>query len=211
MTNTDKAQLSASAQTAPSSLIQSTKKSNQQPKNSAKSSQKSNQKSAVTVRDWFDDGSNEVDASYMRQAMLLAQKAQALGEVPVGAIVVIDSLIIGQGYNQSITTHDPSAHAEMLAMKEAAKNLQNYRLVDATLYVTLEPCPMCAGLLVHGRVKRIVFGAYDKKTGATGTVMNLVQHKSLNHNIEVTGGCLQQECSAQISDFFKQRRGQKRR
>ena len=206
MANTDKAQLVKSAQAAHDTRGQSTKKSNQH----KKSSFKSKDKTAIEVRDWSDDGSNEVDASYMRQAMLLAENAQAIGEVPVGAIVVVDSLIIGQGYNQSITTHDPSAHAEMLAMREAANNLQNYRLVDATLYVTLEPCPMCAGLLVHGRVKRIVFGAYDQKTGATGTVMNLVQHESLNHKIEVTGGCLQDECSAQISDFFKQRRRQKK-
>lgn len=206
MANTDKVQLVKSAQAAHETRGQNAKKSNQQ----KKSSLKSNESNAIKVRDWSDDGSNKVDASYMRQAMLLAENAQAIGEVPVGAIVVVDSLIIGQGYNQSITTHDPSAHAEMLAMREAAKNLQNYRLVDATLYVTLEPCPMCAGLLVHGRVKRIVFGAYDQKTGATGTVMNLVQHESLNHKIEVTGGCLQDECSAQISDFFKQRRRQKK-
>ena len=206
MANTDKAQLVKSTQAAHDTRGQSAKKSNQH----KKSSLKSKDSTAIEVRDWSDDGSNEVDASYMRQAMLLAENAQAIGEVPVGAIVVVDSLIIGQGYNQSITTHDPSAHAEMLAMREAAKNLQNYRLVDATLYVTLEPCPMCAGLLVHGRVKRIVFGAYDQKTGATGTVMNLVQHESLNHKIEVTGGCLQDECSAQISDFFKQRRRQKK-
>jgi tRNA(adenine34) deaminase len=206
MANTDKAQLVKSTQAAHDTRGQSAKKSNQH----KKSSLKSKDSTAIEVRDWSDDGSNEVDASYMRQAMLLAENAQAIGEVPVGAIVVVDSLIIGQGYNQSITTHDPSAHAEMLAMREAAKNLQNYRLVDATLYVTLEPCPMCAGLLVHGRVKRIVFGAYDQKTGATGTVMNLVQHESLNHKIEVTGGCLQDECSTQISDFFKQRRRQKK-
>ena len=206
MANTDKAQLVKSAQAAHETRGQSAKKGNQQKKSSLKSCNST----AIKVRDWSDDGSNEVDASYMRQAMLLAENAQTIGEVPVGAIVVVDSLIIGQGYNQSITTHDPSAHAEMLAMREAAKNLQNYRLVDATLYVTLEPCPMCAGLLVHGRVKRIVFGAYDQKTGATGTVMNLVQHASLNHKIEVTGGCLQDECSAQISDFFKQRRRQKK-
>jgi len=186
--------------------MQSVKKNNQQ----QTSNHISSIQSATNVRDWSEDGCNNLDASYMRQAMLLAEKAQAIGEVPVGAIVVVDSLIIGEGYNQSITTHDPSAHAEMLALKEAARNLQNYRLVDATLYVTLEPCPMCAGLLVHGRVKRIVFGAYDQKTGATGTVMNLVQHESLNHKIEVTGGCLQNECSAQISDFFKQRRRQKK-
>lgn len=206
MANTDKAHLVTSGQVAHETHGQSAKKSNQQKKSILKSSDSN----TIKVRDWSDDGSNQIDASYMRQAMLLAENAQAIGEVPVGAIVVVDSLIIGQGYNQSITTHDPSAHAEMLAIKEAAKNLQNYRLVDATLYVTLEPCPMCAGLLVHGRVKRIVFGAYDQKTGATGTVMNLVQHESLNHKIEVTGGCLQDECSAQISDFFKQRRRQKK-
>ncbi len=206
MTDTDKAKLVSSVQAKDETAMQSEKESNQQ----HKSSIKNRDKTAIKVRDWAEDGRNDLDASYIRQAMLLAEKAQAIGEVPVGAIVVVDSLIIGQGYNQSITTHDPSAHAEMIALKEAAKNLQNYRLVDATLYVTLEPCPMCAGLLVHGRVKRIVFGAYDQKTGATGTVMNLVQHESLNHKIEVTGGCLQHECSAQISDFFKHRRRQKK-
>jgi tRNA(adenine34) deaminase len=171
---------------------------------------KQRQKSGVVVRHFSDDGENEVDAAFMRQAMVLAEKAEAIGEVPVGAIIVVDSIIVGQGYNQSIALHDPSAHAEMLALREAARNLENYRVLDATLYVTLEPCPMCAGALVHGRVKRIVFGAYDQKTGAAGTTMNLVQHDSLNHKMEVTGGCLQDECSAQISAFFKQRRRQKK-
>ncbi len=168
------------------------------------------QKSSVDVRHWSKDGENEVDASFMRQAMLLAEKAQAIGEVPVGAIIVVDSIIVGQGYNQSIALHDPSAHAEMLALREAARNLENYRVLDATLYVTLEPCPMCAGAMVHGRVKRIVFGAYDQKTGAAGTTMNLVQHDALNHKMQVTGGCLQDDCGAQISAFFKQRRKQKK-
>jgi tRNA(adenine34) deaminase len=179
---------------------------------SSRSLKKSNQrqKSGVEVRHFSDDGENEVDAAFMRQAMLLAKKAQAIGEVPVGAIIVVDSIIVGQGYNQSIALHDPSAHAEMLALREAARNLENYRVLDATLYVTLEPCPMCAGAMVHGRVKRIVFGAYDQKTGAAGTTMNLVQHDTLNHKIEVTGGCLQDECGAQISAFFKQRRKQKK-
>lgn len=171
---------------------------------------KQRQKSGVVVRHFSDDGENEVDAAFMRQAMVLAEKAEAIGEVPVGAIIVVDSIIVGQGYNQSIALHDPSAHAEMLALREAARNLENYRVLDATLYVTLEPCPMCAGALVHGRVKRIVFGAYDQKTGAAGTTMNLVQHDSLNHKMEVTGGCLQDECGAQISTFFKQRRRQKK-
>ncbi|MFT6330485.1 MAG: tRNA(adenine34) deaminase [Bermanella sp.] len=179
---------------------------------SSRSLKKSNQrqKSGVEVRHFSDDGENEVDAAFMRQAMLLAKKAQAIGEVPVGAIIVVDSIIVGQGYNQSIALHDPSAHAEMLALREAARNLENYRVLDATLYVTLEPCPMCAGAMVHGRVKRIVFGAYDQKTGAAGTTMNLVQHDTLNHKMEVTGGCLQDECGAQISAFFKQRRKQKK-
>jgi tRNA(adenine34) deaminase len=185
-------------QASQSSSSQSLKKLNQQ------------QKSSVEVRHFSDNGENEVDAAFMRQALLLAQKAQAIGEVPVGAVIVVDSMIVGQGYNQSIALHDPSAHAEMLALREAAQNLENYRVLDATLYVTLEPCPMCAGALVHGRVKRIVFGAYDQKTGAAGTTMNLVQHDLLNHKIEVTGGCLQEECSAQISAFFRQRRRQKK-
>jgi tRNA(adenine34) deaminase len=185
-------------QASQSTSSQSLKKPNQQ------------QKSMLEVRHFSDDSEKEVDAAFMRQAMLLAEKAQAIGEVPVGAIIVVDSMIVGQGYNQSIALHDPSAHAEMLALREAAKNLENYRVVDATLYVTLEPCPMCAGALVHGRVKRIVFGAYDQKTGAAGTTMNLVQHDLLNHKMEVTGGCLQDECSAQISAFFKQRRRQKK-
>lgn len=146
----------------------------------------------------------------MRQALVLAEKASAISEVPVGALVVVDSMVIGEGYNQSITSNDPTAHAEVLALREAAKNIQNYRLLDATLYVTLEPCPMCAGALVHGRIKRVVFGAYDSKTGAVGTVMNLVQHEALNHKMEVTGGCLQSECSAQISAFFKRRRLEKK-
>ena len=152
-----------------------------------------------------------IDVEFMRKALLLADKASAIGEVPVGALVVVDSLVIGEGYNQSITLNDPTAHAEVLALREAAKNLQNYRLIDATLYVTLEPCPMCAGALVHSRVKRVVYGAYDNKSGAAGTVMNLVQHEVLNHKMEATGGCLQSECSAQISAFFKHRREQKKR
>jgi tRNA(adenine34) deaminase len=154
--------------------------------------------------------SQQDDEFFMRQAMLLAKKAQEGGEVPVGAIIVIDGIIIGQGFNQCITQNDPSAHAEMLALREAAQNMQNYRVVDTTLYVTLEPCPMCAGALVHSRVKRVVFGAYDPKTGAAGTVMDLLRHASLNHEIAVTGGCLQSDCSAQISDFFRLRRQQKK-
>ncbi|MBF7072291.1 tRNA adenosine(34) deaminase TadA [Glaciecola sp. MH2013] len=146
----------------------------------------------------------------MHRALALAEKAEAIGEVPVGAVVVIDGTIIGEGYNQPITLHDPSAHAELIALKEAAKNIQNYRVTDATVYVTLEPCPMCAGAMLHGRVKRIVFGAFDEKTGALGSVMDLVNHDYANHQIEVDGGCLKNECASQISAFFKKRRQQKK-
>lgn len=166
--------------------------------------------STFEVQKWSDTNENDIDAMFMRQAMLLADKAQAIGEVPVGAVVVMGGMVIGQGYNQSIITNDPCAHAEMFAIKEAATNLQNYRMMEATLYATLEPCPMCAGALVHARINRLVFGAYDQKTGATGSVMNLVQHEALNHKMDVTGGCLQDECSSQISAFFKQRRLQKK-
>lgn len=152
----------------------------------------------------------DTDEPFMRQAMLLAQKAQDMGEVPVGAIVVIDGLVIGEGFNQCITLNDPSAHAEILALREAAQNVQNYRVTDSTLYVTLEPCPMCAGAMVHGRVRRVVFGAYDKKTGVAGSTMDLFKHKSMNHKVNVIGGCLQSECSTQLSNFFKLRRQQKK-
>ena len=114
--------------------------------------------------------------------------------------------LIGEGFNQSIMHHDPSAHAEMIAVRQAAKAIENYRMLDCTLYVTLEPCPMCAGLLVHSRVKRIVFGARDEKTGAAGTVFNLVQSEKLNHLIEVESGVLAEECANLLSNFFKQRR-----
>ncbi len=146
------------------------------------------------------------DEKWMRYAIALADKAKDLGEIPVGAVIVKDDEVVAEGYNLSICQHDPSAHAEMLAIRSAGEVLENYRLIDCTLYVTLEPCPMCAGALVHSRIKRVVFGAYDEKTGAAGTVMNLVQDGRLNHQCEVTGGVLQDACSTQISDFFKARR-----
>ena len=148
----------------------------------------------------------QLDQHFMRQAMKLASQAEALGEIPVGALVVANGVIIGQGYNQSITLHDPSAHAEMIAIREAGKALTNYRLLDCTLYVTLEPCPMCAGLLVHSRINRIVYAADDLKTGAAGSVFNLVANDKLNHQIVVTKGVLAEECSAMLSNFFKRRR-----
>ena len=148
----------------------------------------------------------EEDVMWMRHALTLADKAESIGEVPVGACVVLNGELIGEGFNTPITDNDPSAHAELRAVKEAASTVQNYRLIDATLYVTLEPCSMCAGMLVHARVKRVVFGAKDAKTGAAGSVMNLLQHPALNHQLEVVSGVLADECANKLSDFFRKRR-----
>ncbi|MBT0584994.1 tRNA adenosine(34) deaminase TadA [Alteromonas oceanisediminis] len=147
---------------------------------------------------------------WMRSAIALAQKAEQANEIPVGAIVVKQGEIIGQGWNQPIQTHNPAAHAEVLALQQAAHHLRNYRTVDTTLYVTLEPCAMCAGLIVHARVTTVVFGAFDAKTGAAGSVMNVLQHPSLNHQVNIIGGVLEQECSQLLSDFFKRRRAEKK-
>lgn len=152
----------------------------------------------------------EIDESFMRQALLLADKAEQQDEIPVGAILVQDGEVIARGWNQSIRLQDPSAHAEMMAVREAGKKLNNYRLIDTTLYVTLEPCPMCAGLLVHARVKRLVFGAYDYKSGACGSVVDLVNHEKLNHKIDVTGGVLAEQCAEKLSAFFRRRRQAKK-
>ncbi|WP_334036449.1 tRNA adenosine(34) deaminase TadA [Alteromonas macleodii] len=152
------------------------------------------------------DIATEEDIMWMRHALMLADKAESIGEVPVGACVVLNGELIGEGFNTPITDNDPSAHAELRAVKEAAAAVQNYRLIDATLYVTLEPCSMCAGMLVHARVKRVVFGAKDAKTGAAGSVMNLLQHPALNHQLEVVSGVLADECANKLSDFFRKRR-----
>ena len=146
------------------------------------------------------------DKQFMQRALELAQQAEAIDEIPVGAVVVANGKIIGEGYNQSITLNDPSAHAEMIAIRQAGQALNNYRMLDCTLYVTLEPCPMCAGLLVHSRIKRIVFATTDGKTGSAGTVFNLLQEPKLNHQVEIEQGLLQEECSAMLSAFFKRRR-----
>lgn len=148
------------------------------------------------------------DSYWMELALEYALKAQALNEIPVGAVVVKDNKLIAAGYNRSITDNDPSAHAEMIAVREAGKVLNNYRLIDCTLYVTLEPCSMCAGLLVHSRISRLVFGASDAKTGSAGSIMNLLQEPRLNHQVEVCGGVLAQQCGNTISEFFKNRRAQ---
>ena len=150
----------------------------------------------------------EQDQLWMRHALSLASKAAQAGEIPVGAVLVKDQQIVGEGWNQSITLNDPSAHAEMLAIRQAGIHVKNYRLIDTTLYVTLEPCTMCAGLLVHSRIKRLVFGAYDAKTGAAGSIMNVLNDTRLNHQVEVEGGVLGEECGETISAFFRQRRAQ---
>lgn len=154
--------------------------------------------------------SSEQDQHWMLQALELADKAKEQGEIPVGAILVRDNQIIGQGWNQSITLNDPSAHAEMMAIRDAGKNIRNYRLINTTLYVTLEPCPMCAGLLVHSRIDKLVYGASDQKTGAAGSLMCLVNDSRLNHQVEVTRGVLAELCSEKLSEFFRQRRAQKK-
>lgn len=148
------------------------------------------------------------DNYWMKQALLYANKAQLLNEIPVGAVIVKGDELVSVGYNRSITDNDPSAHAEVIAVREAGKALNNYRLIDCTLYVTLEPCAMCAGLLVHSRIKRLVYGAPDAKTGSAGSIMNLLQDTRLNHQVEVCGEILKEECSNKLSDFFKQRRAQ---
>ena len=146
------------------------------------------------------------DRTYMQLALALAHEAAQAGEVPVGAIVVKEGVVIGRGKNSPIGTHDPTAHAEIRAMREAAEYLENYRLVDCTLYVTLEPCAMCAGAIQHARIARLVFGANDPKTGACGSVINLMSESKLNHHTDVSGGILSQECGMVLSDFFRQRR-----
>lgn len=146
------------------------------------------------------------DAGYMQVAFDLAQQAAIAGEVPVGAIVVKNGEIIGRGSNAPITTHDPTAHAEIRAMRDAAQTLGNYRLVGCTLYVTLEPCAMCAGAIQHARIAKLVYGASDPKTGACGSVVNLMAEPKLNHHADIAGGVLAAECGALLSSFFSARR-----
>lgn len=146
----------------------------------------------------------------MRRAIELAHKAEQEGEVPVGALLVKDGEIIAEGWNRSISTHDATAHAEIEVLRKAGKILENYRLNDTTLYVTLEPCPMCAGALLHSRVKRIVFGAFDKKTGAAGSVLNLFEHQAAYHYADIEKGVLELQCRTQLQSFFKRRREEQR-
>lgn len=146
------------------------------------------------------------DEDWMWHALRLAQRAEQQGEVPVGAVLVKDSHSIAEGWNQPIQNHDPTAHAEMQALRLAGRSLQNYRLIDTTLYVTLEPCVMCMGAIAHARVKRLVFGAYDPKRGAVCNALQLSDAAFLNHKIDWLGGVLQANCAELLSDFFKARR-----
>ena len=148
------------------------------------------------------------DVDYMRRALELASQAQDAGEVPVGAVVVKDGEIIGHGFNAPISRHDPSAHAEMMALRDAAQNIGNYRLVGCELFVTLEPCLMCAGAIMHARIARAVYGASDPKTGACGSVLNVFAEQRLNHHTEVVVGVLAEECGLMLSNFFALRRAQ---
>lgn len=150
------------------------------------------------------------DEYWMRQALLRARLAQDEGEVPVGALLVLNNQIIGEGWNRPIGHHDPTAHAEILALRQGGQRLQNYRLLDATLYVTLEPCVMCAGAMVHSRIRRLVYGAADVKTGAAGSLLDILRHPGMNHQIEISAGVLAEECARQLSAFFKLRRAQKK-
>ena len=150
---------------------------------------------------------SEQDLYWLEYALTLADKAEAIGEIPVGAVLVDkDGNKIGEGWNQSILLNDPTAHAEMLAIRQAGEHLQNYRLIDCTLYVTLEPCTMCAGASLHSRIGRLVFGASDYKTGAIGSRFHLFEDFKMNHLLEICGGVLREKCSQKMSAFFKKRR-----
>ncbi len=147
-----------------------------------------------------------MNETHMRSALALAREAAEAGEVPVGAVVVKDDHIVGRGYNQPISRHDPSAHAEVMALRDAARCLGNYRLTDCDLYVTLEPCCMCVGAIMHARIARVFFGAADPKTGACGSVVDLFAESRLNHHANVNGGVLAEESSTLLREFFAGRR-----
>jgi tRNA(adenine34) deaminase len=146
------------------------------------------------------------DIDFMRSALELAEQAEEAGEVPVGAVVVKNGVVIGEGYNRPISAVDPTAHAEVMALRDAARRLGNYRLGDCTLYVTLEPCAMCVGAIFHARIVRLVYGATDPKTGACGSVINLPAEERLNHHMQVAGDVLAEECARMLKQFFAGRR-----
>ena len=147
------------------------------------------------------------DTDWMQRALDVAERAALRNEVPVGALVVRDDQVLGEGWNLPITLSDPTAHAEILALRDAGARCGDYRLTGATLYVTLEPCPMCAAALVHARIARLVFGAWDPRQGAAGSAFNLVTTRAMNHQVDVFGGELADECGARLKRFFAERRG----
>lgn len=149
------------------------------------------------------------DEFFMREAISLARSAECLGEVPVGAVVVYEGQIVGRGFNSPIGENDPTAHAEIAALRDAARNLENYRLPGCELFVTLEPCAMCAGAILHSRIARVVYGARDPKTGVHGSVVDLFAVDRLNHHTEIVGGILAEECGRLLSDFFASRRAKR--
>lgn len=149
---------------------------------------------------------SSIDQQFMLAAIEQARQAEALGEVPVGAVVVLDGQIVGRGFNQPISRHDPSAHAEVMALRDAAHNLGNYRLPGCELFVTIEPCAMCAGTIMHARIARVVFGAPDTKTGVCGSILDLFAEPRLNHHAQVEQGVLAEECGALVSNFFRAKR-----
>ena len=148
----------------------------------------------------------ESDRAWMRHALDLANRAGEEGEVPVGAVIVKEGQLVGEGWNRTISLNDPSAHAEILALRDAGKRLANYRLPGCSLYVTLEPCAMCAGAMIHARLERLVFGASDPKTGAAGGRFDLLLNPGHNHRVQVAGGCLATDCGGLLQNFFQARR-----
>ena len=154
----------------------------------------------------FASAFDQQDEVWMAEALSLARRAAFEGEVPIGAVIVRDGEIVGRGWNQNIALNNPSAHAEIMAMRDAGKAIENYRLTNCSLYVTLEPCPMCAGAMIHARIARIVYAAADPKTGAAGGKFDILGDPAHNHVATIASGCLADECSALLKDFFRQRR-----
>jgi tRNA(adenine34) deaminase len=153
---------------------------------------------------------SQQDVQFMQEALKQAKRAKEAGEVPVGCVIVHNNRIIGRAHNQTVQLHDPTAHAEMIAITQAAESLQNERLTDAILYVTVEPCPMCAGAIVLARIKRVVFGTEEPKWGAAGSLYNILNDPRLNHSCEVAGGVLKEECSELLQSFFAEKREEPR-
>lgn len=158
-----------------------------------------------------DEEQFDLDVFWMQHALELAKRAESEGEVPVGAVVVHDEQVIGEGWNRPISDNDPTAHAEIMALRSAAKNINNYRLLDTTLYVTLEPCIMCTGAIIHSRVKRVVYGAQDPKAGAAESAFTILGTDCLNHRVNVEQGILAPECGHILTDFFRNKRKEKKR